>query len=142
MIPSLSDNQDKPKQKVRFDNDVKVVLIPTREEYEEAQLTNLLWWSEDQYKQFKKSALAELKLFLLAYPSLDTKSALKIIYQPIENSEAENVIHNAGLQTSINSRILKSFSACSFNNKINKSTEHLKFYNDNSNYGNSYDKKQ
>ena len=119
---SSSSNQDRYKQKVRFNSAVKVVLIPTIEEYKEAQLNDLLWWCEDQYKEFKKSALAELKLFLLTYTSLDTKSALKIIYQPNENSEIEDIIHKAGLE-SMNSSVLKSFPTCSFDDNFNNSKE-------------------
>lgn len=134
---STCSNKDRYKQKVRFNSAVKVVLIPTVAEYKEANLTDLLWWCEDQYKEFKKSALAELKLFLLTYSSLDTKAALKIIYQPNENSQVEDIIHRSDVE-SMNSSVLKSFTDSNY--KDFKSREQKLLNNNNNNSNNDNEK--
>lgn len=138
---SSTSKQDRYKQKVRFNSAVKVILIPTLEEYKEAQLSDSLWWCEDHYKEFKKSALAELKLFLLTYSSLDTKSALKIIYQPNENSQVEDIIHKSELESMSDSSVLKSLTTCpkQFDRNDNNNFNNNNNSNDNNTIDNNDD---
>ena len=72
------------KKKVRWHLNVRVVLIPTRDEYEHAGLGNFIWWNEDDYTQFRDSAAFELKRFVEVM-SMDLKEAIKILYQPYPN---------------------------------------------------------
>lgn len=46
-------------KQVRFASVVNVVLIPTRQEFEAVKLNHELWWSDDDYSQFKASAMEE-----------------------------------------------------------------------------------
>ena len=75
----LSNN--KKKKKVKFDTSVRVVLIPTVEEYKKAELGHLLWWDSADYIVFKESALEELKHYLFHHPLLNTKTAIFELYQ-------------------------------------------------------------
>lgn len=70
--------------KVRFNTAIRVILIPTVSEYRQAGLGDLMWWDESHYKEFKMSAITELKLHMLHHPGLDSKSAIKDMYQPSE----------------------------------------------------------
>lgn len=63
-VTSFSESEILPvqrpkKKKVRFYKVVDVVLIPTRKEYEEIKLNQELWWNDDDYLQFKASAMEE-----------------------------------------------------------------------------------
>jgi hypothetical protein len=70
---------------------VRVVLIPTVDEYKLAGLDNLMWWTSKDYKIFKASALFELKCVKKKNPNLDSKAILEILYQPItEQQRVEN----------------------------------------------------
>jgi hypothetical protein len=44
-------------KKVKFNNTIKVMLIPNREEYLKNSLNNLLWWKEEDYCEFKLNIL-------------------------------------------------------------------------------------
>ena len=50
------------KKKVKFDNIIKVILIPNREEYFNNSLNDLLWWKKEDYCNFKKNFLLELNI--------------------------------------------------------------------------------
>ena len=85
-LHSASD-EDQHTKRVTFSTAVKVVLIPTISEYEEAQLCDAIWWEDGDFKSFKKSAIVELRMFMLQNPGLDAKKAVKILYQlPIDRT--------------------------------------------------------
>lgn len=69
------------KKKLKFDSQVKVILIPTREEYSNIGLGEVLWWSHIDYCSFKESAGLELKAILSVY-KIDPKAAIMKLYQP------------------------------------------------------------
>lgn len=72
-----------PKRKVRFQAQVRVVLIPSRTEYSTADLAQFLWWDETDYVLFKTSAIHELKeLMRFRAEKITTKEAIAILYQP------------------------------------------------------------
>jgi hypothetical protein len=70
------------KKSVRFCKVVKVVLIPSRLEYEECGLGNLLWWRWGDIANFKDAALREIVAIRLKQPSISTRQALSHLYQP------------------------------------------------------------
>jgi hypothetical protein len=69
------------KSRVKFNTAVRVVLIPTVAEYRTARLAEALWWADPDYKNFKESALAELREYLNAHPQQNSKSAISHLYQ-------------------------------------------------------------
>ena len=72
----------KIKRRVNFLPTVRVVLIPSRMEYKEADMAPLLWWEDTDYSAFKKSAIRELKAVMEIQHLTSTKQALQILYQP------------------------------------------------------------
>jgi hypothetical protein len=59
-----------------------VLLIPTREEYDNAGLGCLMWWNSDDYSKFKDSAVTEIKNLMLVDERIDCKTAQILLYQP------------------------------------------------------------
>ena len=49
------------KKKVKFNNIIKITLIPNREEYFQYSLNDILWWKEEDYINFRKEFLLGLK---------------------------------------------------------------------------------
>ena len=84
------------KRKLKFDSAVKVILIPTRNEYRSAGLGDVLWWSDRDYSCFKGSALMELRIRLSFDKCIDPKTALKQMYQPdnMQDGEKKVVVYN------------------------------------------------
>lgn len=73
----------KPRKKVSFeDGTVRVMLIPTREEIQKCTCDNPIWWSADDYAEFKADAVKELKALMAEHSHLDTKAAIQLLYQP------------------------------------------------------------
>lgn len=68
--------------KLRFNNSLKIVLIPSRYEFKEASCD--LWWNASDYKLFQQSASSEIRLFAL-YESIPLKDARRKLYQPQEH---------------------------------------------------------
>lgn len=69
------------KRIVRWSNGVRVVLIPTRDEYKYAGISRVIWWHNDDYSNFKSSAMKELK-FAMEAMRVDSKEARRELYQP------------------------------------------------------------
>lgn len=78
--PSISASRRK---NVNFGCSVRVILIPTREEYKTAGVDNLLWWVDDDYKSFKTAAMSELRETMRQFSLKDSKEAIKILYQSL-----------------------------------------------------------
>lgn len=70
------------KKKVRFQSLVRVVLIPSRYEYADANLFDSLWWEDSDYTVFKASALLELNAMMASPDIRDSLEAIKMLYQP------------------------------------------------------------
>lgn len=89
-----------PKRKVKFQSQVRVVLIPSRSEYVSANLALYLWWEETDYTFFKASAISELKEHMrFKSEKCTTKEAIQILYQPDSNNdEIVNENFNSGSQ--------------------------------------------
>jgi len=71
------------RKNVNFGSSVRVILIPTREEYKMAGVDNLLWWVDDDYKSFKTAAMNELRETMKQFSLKDSKEAIKILYQSL-----------------------------------------------------------
>ena len=104
----------KRSRRVKFNSSVvqHVILIPTVEEYRSAGLNEHLWWCNIDYKNFKECAVKELQRFLLENTRSDTKSALKMLYQPESNestSPSLETVHQCPV--SLSCRSLKSIVA-------------------------------
>ncbi len=63
------------KKKVRFSNVTNVILVPTRQDYFDHNLNKKLWWTEEDYNAFKKSAVREVSALINIY-RIDAKTAL------------------------------------------------------------------
>ena len=74
------------KKKVTFTNCVRVVLIISRAEYSSAGLSDVLWYGEQDYAEFKASAFQEFYA-LTALGKLNKKEVLNELYQPNPNDE-------------------------------------------------------
>jgi hypothetical protein len=70
-----SSSREIPKKKVRFSNVTNVILVPTRQDYFDHNLDKKLWWTEDDYEVFKKSAVREVSALINIY-RIDAKTAL------------------------------------------------------------------
>lgn len=86
-LQSTDMNQKRIKS-VAFSIRVNVVLIPTILEYENAGLTDQLWWNEDDYRVFKVEALEELRHFMYVNRIRDQKLATHKLYAVNENLDA------------------------------------------------------
>ena len=74
-----------PKRMVAFQPLVRVVLIPSRQEYATADLLTTLWWEDSDYSFFKTTAVGELRALMLAKGITNLKEAIKDLYQPNNN---------------------------------------------------------
>lgn len=68
---------------VNFNSLLKVVLIPSREEYRKAQCD--LWWTGNDFFSFKQAARSEIKL-LAIYENICMTEARRKLYQPGEKN--------------------------------------------------------
>jgi hypothetical protein len=83
MIKSASTPQRKenPSLKaVKFKLAVRVVLIPSRNEYKNNGLTTILWWARSDYILFKQSALRDLDDFMKSKGISSPRVAKKMLY--------------------------------------------------------------
>jgi hypothetical protein len=72
-----NNRKDSTKKTVRFSKTVKVILIPTRMEYKESGLGNLLWWRCSDIEEFKDSARKEIdEIFRIEQPSISMRQAI------------------------------------------------------------------
>ena len=69
-------------RKVTFQTLVRVVLIPSREEYSQADLHCKLWWTDSDYVSFKLSAVFEVKQLMLSRCFESSQQAIQTLYQP------------------------------------------------------------
>jgi len=76
---------------VMFSARVHVILVPSITDYENAGLTNDLWWKDEDYTQFKQSALKEVKNFMIEKSISNSKDAIKILYQNMDSDDLERV---------------------------------------------------
>jgi hypothetical protein len=70
----------KKQKKVSFYSLVDVRLIPCRFEYR--FLTDELWWSETDYRNFYQSYRQEINNFSKIYPNITLADVRRLLYQP------------------------------------------------------------
>lgn len=75
-------------KKVRFNNIIRILYIPTNKEYFNNFLNKLLWWDEDDYNKFKLSAIIQIHDLMYIHKNMSSKDAQKILYQPLSYDES------------------------------------------------------
>lgn len=70
------------KRSVKFGQSVAVVLIPTRDEYKEADLVKNMWWDSSDLHDFKASSETELRRVMRGC-RVNLSHARTMLYQPI-----------------------------------------------------------
>jgi len=92
----------KSSNKVSFHPTAFVVLIPTSHEYHRAGLGEALWWNEADYRDFKLSAMNDMKDFAQKYPDADCAQIFKMYYEALlaEDGNAANRNQDSHLQLS------------------------------------------
>ena len=70
--------KNKNKKKISFCESVKVLLIPTKEEYKYHKLTEILWYCENDYRRFKNEFIFKLRNNFMEYDlkSISVKSPI------------------------------------------------------------------
>mmetsp|Transcript_2627 Transcript_2627/g.2742 ORF Transcript_2627/g.2742 Transcript_2627/m.2742 type:complete len:194 (-) Transcript_2627:282-863(-) len=87
----MSHDNDNYPRKVHFHTSVKVILIPSRCEYEAAKLIKTLWWERDNYPLFKLDAVKEVLTIMQGNNSMTCKEAMKVLYQtPISDLDIDD----------------------------------------------------
>ena len=56
-----------------------MVLVPSLQEYKQANLDNLLWWNSSDYAYFKDTVINDLRKCLKLNSHLDARSALSLL---------------------------------------------------------------
>jgi hypothetical protein len=75
-------------RKVQFCQSVSVVLIPTSQEYIDQKLDEVLWYNDNDFKDFKLSAIEEIKKKQRSHSFyIDAKAAAKMLYNIDDKEE-------------------------------------------------------
>jgi hypothetical protein len=74
-------------KKVRFNKIIKVLYIPTNKEYFNNFLNDLLWWDENDYRNFKLSSIIQIHNLMDIHKNMNHTDAIKILYQPLSYDE-------------------------------------------------------
>src|SRR4051812_27820048 len=69
------------RRRVHFSPIVRVVLVPTVAEYREVGLDMVMWWAENNYRDFKASAISDLRQHLMVHNQMDYREAINDMYQ-------------------------------------------------------------
>lgn len=70
--PSHEDSQ----KRVQFCNTVRVILIPSIQEYKDAHLMGRLWWTASEIQQFEFNMIGAVRDFMYEHCCTDYKAAL------------------------------------------------------------------
>jgi hypothetical protein len=73
-------------KKVQFNRIVTVILIPTKEEFDEAHLKNELWWSEEECEQFKEAAQKQIAVIAKINKIRNARQAFQIFLNWIDTT--------------------------------------------------------
>jgi hypothetical protein len=73
---------NKNKKNVTFSNAQYMHIIPTRKELLDENLSEDLWWSNNDYMQFRFEALNEMIELKQKHPNINREQSLKLLYQP------------------------------------------------------------
>ena len=81
------------RRRVSFSTAVKVILIPSREEFRQAKIFDQVWYNRvTDFASFKRSACYELQHFMAHHQLLCDKEALRRLYQPCD---VDNSMHQS-----------------------------------------------
>jgi hypothetical protein len=80
------EKDEHPTTKVRFHEYMKVVLIPTKEEFKKANCD--LWWKRTDFMSFQKNANAELRLVSMIQ-NISIQEAKHLLFQPQPASSSQ-----------------------------------------------------
>ena len=80
----------KIKKKLRFDNLVRVTLIPSITEYKDAGLHLVLWCSQNELQCYKDSAYIEIKQFMQESSCMNFSEAMKSLFQVEKMAECSD----------------------------------------------------
>jgi hypothetical protein len=78
----------KEKKRVKWNRGVSVVLIPTREEYANANLFDKIWWRDEAYEEFKKSAMLDIAHAMRRH-NVSQKTAIVLLYSNFDLEDDE-----------------------------------------------------
>lgn len=76
------------RSKTKFHPAVRVVLIPTRDEYTQAGVSSSLWWSDEDYLSFKESGISEIRECMGKF-ECSNKLAIHRLYQSCDLTVCE-----------------------------------------------------
>lgn len=110
---------------VMFSARVHVILIPSITEYESAGLAQYLWWEDDDYKDFKQSALKEVKDYMIEKSISDSKEAIKNLYQNMDSDDLERVVAAEDRKKAVESNSTESCATDQIELNADKSLEQL-----------------
>lgn len=79
-------NRSSSGQRVRFSDQLRVVLVPTRSEYAARGLSHDVWYTQEDYASFKTSARNEIMEFLNRGTGGGVKHAINELYQSMDTS--------------------------------------------------------
>ena len=65
---------------MKFNTAVHVVLIPTRKDYRNAGLGEVMWFSDEDYKNFKESATVEVKRYMAIHSNINCKEVTSPLF--------------------------------------------------------------
>lgn len=74
-----TDDDNSNQTKVRFHDFMKVVLIPTKEEFKRANCD--LWWKRHDFATFQRDASSEIRIYSLIQ-NVNLHEAKRVLYQP------------------------------------------------------------
>jgi len=80
-------------KRITFHQSVKVILIPTRNEYKAASLLKDLWWDDSDYREFKASTITEIQSVMMR-EVVDSRAACDILYQSKMNCLNDSLTTN------------------------------------------------
>jgi hypothetical protein len=86
----------KIKKKLRFDNLVRVTLIPSINEYRDAGLHLFLWCSQNELQCYKDSAYEDIKEFMRESECDNFTQAMKALFQVQNLPDAADCCSDAG----------------------------------------------
>jgi hypothetical protein len=69
------------KKKIHFNNIDQIILIPSRNEYDNL-MKNKIWWNSYYLYLFRQSAIEDIYKLLQIHPYITTYQAMKLLYQP------------------------------------------------------------
>jgi hypothetical protein len=69
-----------------FNDRLKVVLIPSRKDYQSCGLLDVMWWQPEDYVYFKDDAKAEV-FEVMRSKRLDSSAAIRCLYHEVTNQD-------------------------------------------------------